>query len=188
MNSIYNVSIADLMPSSMINDITIMQAADVIDRQIQMLNDQVKQLIIIPNINQANDEVLNLLSKQFSPPFYNEQLDIKTKRELIKNSITWHKTKGTVAALEDVVNTIFGGDSQIVEWYEYGGEPHHFKIITTQIGTNDSLIEEFKKVTEDIKRKSSVLEEVVVLLSNKFNIYYGFVLHTGDNLILRQEG
>lgn len=188
MNDIYNTSILDLLPPSMVHDQVVLDTTKVIDHFIQDINKQITQLIILPNIDHLDHEMLDILSVQFRAPFYSNKLDLSTKRQLIKNSINWHRTKGTVAALEEVVSTVFGGESQIVEWYEYGGKPHHFKIVTTHVGTDGTLVEEFKKVADTVKRKSSVLEEVIVLLANRFSTYYGFVVHTGDNLIIRQEG
>lgn len=57
-------------------------------------------------------------------------LDDATKRALIRNSIAWHRQKGTRAAVEKI-NAAFNHEIKIEEWFEYaGGEPFHFKIKT----------------------------------------------------------
>ena len=50
-----------------------------------------------------------------------------TKRLLIANSVQIHKTKGTVSAIERVMN-VLGVTAELQEWFEYGGTPHTFRL------------------------------------------------------------
>ena len=187
MNDIKNISIVDLLPPSISKDSQILASAMAIDNELLKVTNLIDKIIIFPHIDKLDSELVNILAEQFRAPSYDTNLPIETRRQLVRNSIAWHKKKGTVGALEEIVTTIFG-ESKVMEWYEYGGEPHHFRIITNDINTSDNMVDQFREAAEHIKRESSKLEDVVVLLTNKFNMYYGFGLHIGDKITLRQGG
>ncbi len=50
-----------------------------------------------------------------------------TKRSLIANSVQIHKTKGTVSAIERVMDAL-GVTAELREWFEYNGQPHTFRL------------------------------------------------------------
>ena len=50
------------------------------------------------------------------------------KRNLIKSSIKMHRYKGTKYALEEIFKTL-NIVGNIEEWFNYGGDPYHFKVI-----------------------------------------------------------
>jgi len=49
------------------------------------------------------------------------------QRNLIKQSIALHRTKGTPWAIKQILVTL-GMTGIVSEWFEYGGEPYHFRI------------------------------------------------------------
>jgi phage tail P2-like protein len=49
------------------------------------------------------------------------------QRQTIADSIIIHRQKGTVAAIERVLNTL-GVQAELEEWFEYGGEPYTFQL------------------------------------------------------------
>lgn len=50
-----------------------------------------------------------------------------TKRALIANSVQIHRTKGTVSAIERVMDAL-GVTAELHEWFDYGGVPHTFRL------------------------------------------------------------
>lgn len=187
MHSINNLSIKELLPSSISYDKQVIASCEAIDLEMKKLQSAIQKLYILLSIETLEEDMVDLMAKQFDAPYYDATLPLETKRSLVKNAINWHKKKGTVAAVEEVVTTIFG-ESTVEEWYEYGGEPHHFRITTTNISVDESFIRRFKDAAEHIKRKSSWLDEFIVLLASKLSMYVGFAVHTGDKITIRQEG
>ncbi|QEH67254.1 phage tail protein I [Cellulosilyticum sp. WCF-2] len=187
MNNINQTSIMDLLPPSIASDSKIINAAKALDKEIAKVNELMEKTIILPYIDKLGLELVDILAEQFKAPFYDSSLSIEKKRELVKKSIAWHNRKGTVGALEEVVTTIFG-ESEVSEWYEYGGEPHHFRITTTNLEVDNELIQQFKETAEHIKRKSSKLDEVIVNIASQLDIFTGFAIHQVDKIIVRQEG
>lgn len=49
------------------------------------------------------------------------------KRNVIKDAVRVHRLKGTKTAVSEALASL-GMDGEISEWFEYGGEPHTFKI------------------------------------------------------------
>ena len=187
MHNMNDLSIKALLPASISYDEQVIASCEAIDLEMKKLQTAIQKLYILPSIDTLEDDMVDLMAQQFDAPYYDATLPLGTKRKLVKNAINWHKKKGTVAAVEEVVSTIFG-ESTVEEWYEYGGEPHHFRITTTNISVDESFINRFKDAAEHIKRKSSWLDEVIVLLASKLSIYVGFAVHTGDKITIRQEG
>ena len=182
-----NLSFQDLLPLSISHDANIQAACQSLDQELSKLRSCIETLSILPNIANASEEIVDLLALQFDVPHYEAALPLAKKRELVKKAIAWHKKKGTVGAVEEVVSLVFG-ESTIEEWYEYGGEPHHFRITTTNISVDDSFVERFKIATEKVKRKSAWLDEVIVTLASELNLYTGFVVHMAETITIKQEG
>lgn len=139
------------------------------------------------NIESLSEDVLDELALEKNIFWYDPKADIQVKRNLIRNADKVFKYLGTNYAIEQVVQDYFG-DGEVEEWYEYGSMPYHFRVVTSNTSVTGTQADMFNEAVEKIKRKSTRLEEVLVALSATFDIFYGFVIHVGDNIILRQEG
>lgn len=85
------------------------------------------------------------------------------KRSLIKQSIKIHKIKGTKAAIKNILQAL-NLDGVIQEWFEYQGDPFHFKIsITLNDRAYDSAtFDNLKSMIDEYKNVRSVLEEIYI--------------------------
>lgn len=90
------------------------------------------------------------------------------KRNLIKNAIEIHRYRGTKYALLKVLET-FGVDGEIKEWFEYSGDPYHFKVVLNVFTHPISEETEQKLVAliNDYKNVRSWLEGVEVVLASR---------------------
>lgn len=100
------------------------------------------------------------LAWQFHVDYYDKTADIETKKRLVKQSIKIHRAKGTPQAVLDLLQTAFPSDAVLLEWFDYGGEPYHFKIVTSEFEGYDSA--EFLKALESVKNARSYLDGVTV--------------------------
>ena len=64
--------------------------------------------------------------------FWRDTLAEVAKRDLIEGSYEWHRLEGTFAAIRMICGAIFG-QTQVLPWYDYGGEPYGFKIVTAGV-------------------------------------------------------
>ena len=101
-------------------DRQVQSASVAFDNQMFEIIDETGQVIMIPNIMGLTDETLvDILAWQFHVDFYDATKDIDFKKNLVQQSIIWHKTKGTVALVEEVINTYFPGGATLEEWFQY---------------------------------------------------------------------
>lgn len=133
---------------------------------------------IYSRINELSDELLDELAWQFNVPEYNATYDLETKRALIKSCFMTHYTRGTVGIVEKIVNDIFG-DARVVEWFDYDGQPFHFRVHTSNPSASDEMLEEFERIVKVTQNCRSYLEAVVVELLQSMNIYVGITCTIG---------
>ena len=78
---------------------------------------------------------------------------------------------GTPKAIEELVKVVFG-QGKIVEWYEYGGKPFRFKVITNAT-IDDTNIEKFNEMIRNVKNARSILEAVESIRNIETSYKYG---------------
>lgn len=142
LRNIQTVSLLDILPDSILADEKIKAIAVALDTELQKVTAETQQVLHLPRLDVLPEKVIDLLAWQFHVDFYEPVgMDIKTKRKLVKESIAWHRIKGTPAAVEMMLSSTFGRSAKVREWYEYDGEPYHFKVSvkTKNFPTMESL-------------------------------------------------
>lgn len=180
-----NVDLLALQSRTMQEDTTTKGLCAALTPQLNLISNETDAILIYSKIEELSSEVLDILAWQFKVDWYIATADIETKRRLIKSAFKVHKTKGTAYAIEQVVQDMFG-DGYVTEWFEYGGEPYNFKVITTNPSVTAELANQSNMAVNAVKRKSTVLEQIIVSLSGELNLYFAGVVHEGDISIIRQ--
>lgn len=145
-----------------LNDIS----SKVFDELFSRFQDLDTNALLVYLINSVDESALVHLADQFHIMGNEGWLQAKTeaeKREIIKKAVELHRYKGTKYALIKVLNSLnINGD--VEEWFEYGGDPYHFKIdIFLQNYTyNEKVFESLKKMIDEYKNVRSVLEEISI--------------------------
>lgn len=164
-----------LLPDSIKNDPKLFASAVALDRQILAVFRDVEQVLHIPRLDKLSGTILDLLAWQFHVDFYEPlYLPDERKRNLIRRSISWHKRKGTVSAVEDLAAATFQG-ATVEEWFDYGGEPYHFRLIAKSFANNEEDFRIFKRMINVAKNVRSHLDSVNVDYSpnEPLNIFIG---------------
>lgn len=162
-----NVTLLDLIPPNLRSDTKVQAAAAALDVELQSVTAAIQESLHLPRVDELPEQVLDLLAWQWHVDFYEPVgISVETKRKLIKSAIKWHRTKGTPAVIEEVTNAIYE-PSEVVEWFDYGGKPYHFKIRTEEIGPTPEQRSLFVKAVASVKNTRSWLEaiEYVIRLS-----------------------
>lgn len=133
------------VPFNIAKDKNIKDLSCVIDNIAIDMKQKTEMVLLLPKLKELPDSILNELAYQFHVDFYREYFDHDTKVKLIESSIATHKIKGTPYAVEKVCTDIFKS-AKVVENWEYGGEPYHFKVsfikeAVTDVSKIDSLME-----------------------------------------------
>lgn len=131
MQSIYQLSLSKILPQSLKHDEKFFALTKALDVQLEKLSADAKQTLFLPRLDELSGKVLDLLAWQLHVDNYSPLwLSDDTKKNLIRNSIAYHKRKGTRAAVNDVYKA-FGNEIELEEWFEADDlEPYTFRVST----------------------------------------------------------
>lgn len=133
------------------------------DRQKRNFINWIKHVYTWADLECVDDRKLDFLAAECRVLFYNADLDPNVKRQMIWNSIYWHMKLGTFRTMKEIADILFDNENTVIEqWFEYGGIPHHFKIIldisNPQLKTNiANIIDMIKRY----KRAAARLDGIV---------------------------
>ena len=179
MISIYEASVLDLLPPNLKQDPDMIAAAKSLDADFLMVVNEAKQCILLPRIDSLSEDILDMLAWQMHVDFYDATLNTEVKRSLIKNAYRIHKFKGTPAAVEELISTVFDS-GEVVEWFDYGGDPYKFRVITANESVTVDKAEQFVRALNSVKNMRSWLDKVVISTSDNLNLYFAGVVHQAD--------
>ncbi len=84
-------------------------------------------LSLYPRIDELPEALLDILAYDFKVDWWDRNYSVEEKRRTLKSSWYVHKHMGTKAAVEAAISAIYP-HTQVLEWFEYGGEPYHFRL------------------------------------------------------------
>ena len=91
---------------------------------------------------------------------YDYAADVEMKRRWIKSALPYFWVYGTAAAIKKFMEGYFT-DAEAEEWFEYGGEPYHFRMVVE--GTWSAENQRWLNIAvERAKNLRSVLDHVTV--------------------------
>ena len=178
-----NVDLLSLQTSAMREDPTTIALSNSLNPKLKEIAEEIKLCLIYSRIDELSVELLDELAWQMHVDFYSADLSIESKIQIIKNSRRWHKLKGTLAAVEEAANIVFGR-AWIQEWFEYGGEPYMFKV-NVEASNRGASPEDFtllEKLINAYKNKRSWIEVINIFLTAQGTVYYGSSLTSGEEL------
>lgn len=171
-----DIDFVKLLPQFMREDAAIMGLADGTNETIKRLEATISTLSTWDSIDSLNEEELDALAWELNVFWYRQDASIGIKRQLIKDSEKMHRKLGTKWAVERIINTYFG-DGYVMEWFEYDGEPGHFRIFSSNPSiTNESLLD-FLSLLEKVKRASSHLDGITISLTGQMHLHAGVAYH-----------
>ncbi len=150
------------LPVVLQQDPSVLALAESIAGLLVMRPEEIDRLRIYPAIDALSENLLDILAYDFKVDWWDPEYSLDEKRWTLKTSWKVHKTLGTKAALEAAMSAVYPG-TEVEEWFEYGGEPHHFRVFIrgeeTAIGPG--RLDEFKKAIVRVKRLSSWLDSII---------------------------
>lgn len=185
MTDIYSIRFEDILPESLKSDPLVKALAESITPELQAVSGEIIQCILMSRIDYLAEDVVDLLAWQMHIDWYDSAADITIKRQLVKSAYRIHRHRGTPAAVEEVIQIYFG-DGYVQEWFEYGGDPYRFKVVTSNPSVTAELANQFISVLNSAKNTRSHLETILIALSGEMNLYFAGIVHTGDFLEIRQ--
>ena len=187
MTSLQEAKLTDALPQILVKEPWVQAMAYAVNNQLARLLTYADGVMILASIDKMPDAVLDVLAAELRLPHYDPTYPTTVKRELIRGGLQYWATVGTPESLTKILINIFG-DAEIEEWFEYGGEPGYFRILTTNPNVSGETLEQFRKTAQDVKRLSAWLEEVLVDLGLPNMVFtQGFALYDHTDITLTQE-
>ena len=162
MNNIENYFIHKNMPQSLDKE-NVQEVAKVVDDTLLSFDKTIAEVLIYPAIDMLGSELINTLAIQMHCDFYDDTLPLAVRRNLVKNSIAWHRIKGTPAAVEQMIQTVYQ-TGVVEEWFDYGGEPFFFKV---NLGDSQITTQKIKNLIKMINASKNVRSWLEVLRFSK---------------------
>ena len=138
---------------------------------VKKIMDYVEQIRVYASINHLRDEELDLLALELQAQYYSDSLDINTKRRIVQNAMKWHYTAGTPAAVQELIESVFG-EGSVREWWEYGGKPYLFRA-RAEAPLTENSINDFVRIIQRVKNTRSHLEALEVFRKEILKLYLG---------------
>lgn len=139
------------------------------------------------NIDEMQEEFLDQMAWELNISWYRYDANVVQKRHIIKNAKKIHQKLGTKWAMEQVLSIYFD-ESTVLEWWQYGGEPGHFKIQTFNTATVNRDAECFLTVLNDVKRYSQVLDNIEIISKSSMEIKYVIKSHISERIVTTVKG
>ena len=183
MANLATTKIVDLLPISLQGDASVMAAATALDAELTAVTAAIEECLLLPRLDELAEDVIDLLAWQWHVDSYDTSFPIAKKRNLVLQSIAWHRRKGTPGLVQDLVSAIYSSGI-VTEWFEYGGTPYHFRVQTTGVISSDAIYTQLKAAIEVAKNVRSWLDGVYIIREWSGTMYMGFAMHRGKTLTL----
>lgn len=158
-----SLNLLEIVPPNLQKDPSVCSSAKALDQELQLVLKSTQEALHLPRINELPESVVDLLAWQWHVEFYEPLgLMLNRKRDLVRQSIVWHRYKGTPAVVEDVVKAAYG-NCKLTEWYEYGGNPGTFKVAVTleDESTDKNRWKNVISAINSVKNTRSWMEEIL---------------------------
>lgn len=173
MDDIRELSLLDAAPPNLAEDPECAALLNAASTAFRKLADKAEMLILLPNIDRQPSEIVDALAYHYHVDFYDASLPLETRRNLVKNHNEWHRIKGTPAAVERIIQTLFG-DGYLVEWFQRDGmDPYTFEVHTTNAAAAGEKLQQFVAAINAVKNVRSHMTRIVVDENTSGTIYAG---------------
>lgn len=171
MISYFDGQLTDILPGNLTGKAEIKALSYALQRGARLLYQYSQKAYVYAKIDEQPESVLDLMAAELRTQYYDEGLDVGTKRELLNNTLAWHMTAGTPEAVENMVATVFG-EGTVEEWFEYGGSPYRFRIRTNAVLTPE-INKQFVDMLQKVKNTRSHLDTITIHRNVEQDIYAG---------------
>jgi len=175
MINLENLRLEDIAPDS-IKTPDVLAFFRALDPELHEITQAIFEALIMTRIDELPENIVDLLAWQLHVDFYEPLgLDLDSKRALVKNSLIWHRYKGTKYALESMIRILFFDNFRVEEWFKYGGEPYFFRVVSHDVLNNLEQYINLIRAIYELKNERSWLESLRFIRETESTIYIGQV-------------
>jgi len=176
-----------LIPASLRSD----PSAFVYNEMAERLGSMDLTPLLVYIIDNVDPSVLPYLAEQFHVTGYEGWRQAKNdaeRRALLKNARELHRYKGTEYAIELAIDSI-GLTYTLQKWWQYGGQPYHFKIsfdlMDSGISAEDQTL--LTALVNEYKAKRDVLDSMEFNLAISGDLVVGISLQSSEIITVYPE-
>ena len=127
-------NLAGTLPPALRSDPSVVALSEALAELLAARPAEIDRLLIYPAIDTLDEPLLDILARDFKVDWWDPEYSLEEKRRTLKDSWRVHRLLGTRAAVETAISAIYP-HTQVLEWFEYGGEPYHFRL-TVRLSEN----------------------------------------------------
>lgn len=161
MIKLYDSQIAQILPDYLSGNAEVQAMSYAISQGIKRLIDCCNNIGVYAVVDTLPEYALDMLAVELDTQYYDTSFSVEVKRGLIKNTLVWYLKAGTPSAVAELIAAVFG-EGEIQEWFEYGGKPYYFKIMTNATITTDG-IQYLLSMIERVKNARSHVEQIIIV-------------------------
>lgn len=156
MKTIDDISISDLLPSSISDDQRVHNSAIALDPELKRASGSLYLGAIFANVDRLTSLQLDHLAYSFDLTTWRDSWSLSQKRQVAKTVVAQKCRMGTLSAVKKVLASL-GSAVSITEWWQQTprGEPHTFEVVASisQIdgGLNQESQEDFFRLLDEAK-------------------------------------
>lgn len=172
MTDLYNGQITDLLNNAYRYDPEVIAFSYAILQEKRRIMQELAQTRTMSVIDDLPESILDVLAVELRTPYYVDSLSVDAKREIIKKSFLWAARAGTVSAVEELIQAVFG-EGDVVEWPDFTEEPREpgtFDIVTSGQLTPDAATF-FTRVVKRVKNVRSHIRRILIERHEKMQMY-----------------
>lgn len=157
-----DLNFIELLPRFMRDDSAVQGLAAGVSAVVRDAVPSILNLSIWDRIDFLPESVLDEMAWEMNLLWYEKGAPLDVKRQVVRDGYKVWATLGTKWAVENIIQTYFC-DGYIEEWFEYGGEPGRFRVISGNPSISNERLSEFLALLEKVKRASAKLDNVILL-------------------------
>lgn len=156
--------ITDGLPDCISDEPRTQALAYAINRQLRKVLTYSDEARVYDGFRECPEVALDMIANELKIPLYKDAYDIETKRKMVANSFLYWCRMGTVYAMEQLCTDLFK-DAKVTEWFDYNGEPGHFRIEVEGFKVTQADVNKFVKDLRRIKRLSAHLDSLGIKMN-----------------------
>lgn len=144
-----------------------------VDRQLKKLMDAAGNIAVWTDTRNTDAGYYDYMAASVRAPYYTSRYDEIIRLGILESTFQVYMFAGTRKGVEELVSRVFSGEAVFVPWYEYNGEPYHFRISVHSSPVKDTH-NKFKEILRRVKSARSVLDVVEYIIS--------FIIHMPEEM------
>ena len=150
----------EIVPQFMQQDPAVQGLAAGVDSIIREAAPIIENITTWSRVDHLPESELDALASEMNLLWYDRNASVDVKRQIVKDGYaTWQKL-GSKWAVENFARTYLG-ECHVEEWFEYDGDPGHFRIITAAEITSEQQ-SNFYSLMRHVARASAKFDGFIV--------------------------